>query len=126
MLPFLLKAATIPAPGGALPGRPNPIPTADRSRVGERHRLKGPYPDGIQLAYFGMGCFWGAERMLWRLGDGIYVTAVGYQGGETPNPTYEEVCTGQTGHTEVVMVAFDPRKLSYEHLLRAFWENHDP
>jgi peptide-methionine (S)-S-oxide reductase len=126
MLSFLRKAATMPTKGEALPGRPNPIPTADRSRVGEHNKLKGPYPDGIELAYFGMGCFWGAERMFWQLGDGIHVTAVGYQGGESPNPTYEEVCTGQTGHTEVVMVAFDPRKLSYERLLKAFWENHDP
>ncbi|MCW6509626.1 peptide-methionine (S)-S-oxide reductase MsrA [Lichenifustis flavocetrariae] len=123
---FLRKAATVPAAGQALPGRPEPLPTAAESRVGGRHALKGPYPPGIEVAYFGMGCFWGAERMFWRLGPGIHVTAVGYAGGETPNATYEEVCSGQTGHTEVVLVAYDPKQISYEALLKAFWENHDP
>jgi peptide-methionine (S)-S-oxide reductase len=126
MLSFFRKSATLPGPGEALPGRPEPIPTATESRVGAHHALKGPYPAGIEIAYFGMGCFWGAERMFWRLGPGIHVTAVGYQGGETPNPTYEEVCTGQTGHTEVVLVAYDPTVISYDALLKAFWENHDP
>ena len=88
--------------------------------------IKGPYPDGTEIAYFGMGCFWGAERLFWRLGRGIYTTAVGYQGGETPNPTYEETCTGMTGHAEVVMVAFDPKVVSYASLLKLFWESHDP
>ena len=126
MLSLFRKASTLPEPERALPGRPNPIPTATQSRVGAHHALKGPYPEGIKLAYFGMGCFWGAERMFWRLGDGVHVTAVGYQGGSTPNPTYEEVCSGGTGHTEVVMVAYDPRATSYDALLKAFWENHDP
>ena len=126
MLSFFRKGAAMPAPGEALPGRATPIPTAERSRVGAHERLKGPYPPGTELAYFGMGCFWGAERMFWRLGPGIHVTAVGYQGGQTPNPTYEEVCSGGTGHTEVVMVAYDPTVISYEALLKAFWENHDP
>jgi peptide-methionine (S)-S-oxide reductase len=126
MLSFLRKSAAMPASGQALPGRPDPIPTAAQSRVGAHHALQGPYPDGIEVAYFGMGCFWGAERLFWRLGRGIHVTAVGYQGGETPNPTYEEVCSGGTGHTEVVLVAYDPREVSYDALLKAFWENHDP
>ncbi|MGH8429573.1 MAG: peptide-methionine (S)-S-oxide reductase MsrA, partial [Solimonas sp.] len=85
-----------------------------------------PYPAGAQKAMFGLGCFWGAERKFWELGDGVYVTAVGYAAGQTPNPTYEEVCSGYTGHNEVVMVWFDPAKTSYEALLRVFWENHDP
>ena len=126
MLSFFRKSSALPGAGQALPGRSEPLPTADRSRVGGHHALKGPYPAGTEVAYFGMGCFWGAERLFWRLGDGIHVTAVGYQGGETPNPTYEEVCTGGTGHTEVVMVAYDPARISYEALLKAFWENHDP
>jgi peptide-methionine (S)-S-oxide reductase len=90
------------------------------------HPLKGPYPDGLAQAVFGMGCFWGVERKFWQLGDGIWVTAAGYAGGTTPNPTYEEVCTGLTGHTEVVLVVYDPRRISYDTLLKAFWENHDP
>ena len=126
MLSFFRKSAAMPAPGAALPGRDLPIPTAERSRVGEHHRLKGPYPEGLEVAYFAMGCFWGAERMFWRLGPGIHVTAVGYAGGETSNPTYEEVCTGGTGHTEIVMVVFDPKIIAYERLLQVFWENHDP
>src|SRR5207244_681326 len=88
--------------------------------------LKGPYPAGLQTAIFGMGCFWGAERKFWELGDGVHITAVGYAGGPTPNPTYQEVCSGRTGHNEVVLVVFDPKKISYERLLKTFWENHDP
>ena len=88
--------------------------------------LKGPYPEGLEMAMFGLGCFWGAERKFWELGDGVYVTAVGYAGGLTPNPTYEEVCSGRTGHNEVVLVVYDPKKISYERLLKTFWENHDP
>jgi peptide-methionine (S)-S-oxide reductase len=88
--------------------------------------LKGPYPDGFETAIFGLGCFWGAERKFWELGDGVHVTAVGYAGGLTPNPTYEEVCSGQTGHNEVVLVVFDPKKIPYEKLLKTFWESHEP
>ena len=87
--------------------------------------LKGPYPEGLEQAMFGMGCFWGVERMFWKL-PGVWVTAAGYAGGETPNPTYREVCTGQTGHNEVVLVTYDPAQASYETLLRTFWEGHDP
>ena len=126
MFSLFRKSAEMPASGSALPGRSTPLPTAEKSRVGDRNRLKGPYPEGGEIAYFGMGCFWGAERMFWRLGAGIHVTAVGYAGGETSNPTYEEVCSGATGHTEVVMVVFDPKIVSYDRLLQAFWENHDP
>ena len=109
----------------ALPGRGQPIPTAAEHFVNHRP-LKGPYPAGIEKALFGLGCFWGAERKFWELGDGVYVTAVGYAGGLTPNPTYEEVCSGRTGHNEVVLVVYDPKKISYETLLKTFWESHDP
>ena len=102
-----------------------PIPTA-RTHFVNGHPLKGPYPDGLAMAMFGLGCFWGAERKFWELGDGVYVTAVGYAGGLTPNPTYEEVCSGRTGHNEVVLVVYDPKKISYEQLLKTFWESHDP
>lgn len=119
------KSLEMPRPGEALPGRASPIPTATHHFV-NGHPLKGPYPAGAEKAMFGMGCFWGAERKFWELGDGVYVTAVGYAGGQTPNPTYEEVCTGRTGHNEVVLVVFDPAKISYEQLLKCFWENHDP
>jgi len=119
------KSLTIPSKADALPGRSNPIPTASTHFV-NGNPLKGPYPAGAQKALFGMGCFWGAERKFWELGDGIFVTAVGYAGGHTPNPTYEEVCSGRTGHNEVVLVVFDPKKISYEALLKTFWENHDP
>jgi len=119
------KSAEMPAKGQALPGRPNPIRTASQHFI-NGHPLKGPYPAGTETAVFGMGCFWGAERKFWELGDGVYVTAVGYAAGETPNPTYEEVCSGRTGHNEVVLVAYDPKKVSYEKLLKTFWENHDP
>jgi len=119
------KSAEMPAPGSALPGRAQPIPTANTHFV-NGHALKGPYPEGMQTAMFGFGCFWGAERKFWELEDGIHVTAVGYAAGETPNPTYEEVCSGRTGHNEVVLVVFDPKKISYEQLLKTFWESHDP
>ncbi len=119
------KAAEIPTPTEALPGRETPIPTAEKHFLNHR-ALKGPYPEGLELAVFGMGCFWGAERKFWELGDGIHITAVGYAAGHTPNPTYQEVCSGRTGHNEVVLVVYDPSKISYETLLKTFWENHDP
>ena len=119
------KKLEIPAADEALPGRATAIPTA-RQHFVNGHALKGPYPDGLAMAMFGLGCFWGAERKFWELGDGIYVTAVGYAGGLTPNPTYEEVCSGRTGHNEVVLVVYDPKKISYERLLKTFWESHDP
>jgi peptide-methionine (S)-S-oxide reductase len=119
------KSLAMPKSGEALPGRSDAIPTADKHDV-NGHPLKGPYPPGLEMAMFGMGCFWGAERKFWELGDGVYVTAAGYAGGATPNPTYEEVCSGRTGHTEVVLVVFDPKKVSYETLLKTFWESHDP
>ena len=119
------KSLAMPAQGEALPGRPNPIPTAAEHFV-NGNALKGPYPVGFETAIFGMGCFWGAERKFWELGDGIHVTAVGYAAGHTPNPTYEEVCSGRTGHNEVVLVVYDPKKISYDKLLKTFWENHDP
>jgi peptide-methionine (S)-S-oxide reductase len=114
----------IPAPADALPGRAEPLPVPERHFV-NGHRLLPPYPDGHELALFGMGCFWGAERKMWQL-PGVWVTAVGYAGGHTPNPTYREVCSGRTGHAEVVRVVFDPAVLPYERLLAAFWEAHDP
>jgi peptide-methionine (S)-S-oxide reductase len=107
-----------------LPGRATPIPVPEHHFV-NGHALLPPYPAGLDLALFGMGCFWGAERKLWQT-PGVWVTAVGYAGGATPNPTYREVCTGQTGHAEVVRAVFDPQQLSYESLLRVFWESHDP
>ena len=119
------KRVTLPGPGEALPGRGAPLPTAQKHFVNGR-ALKGPWPAGAQQALFGMGWFWGAERKFWQLGDGVYVTAVGYAAGQTPNPTYEEVCSGLTGHNEVVHVVFDPARISYEELLRCFWENHNP
>ena len=123
---FLLRKRTaIPTAAQALPGRPDPIPTADKHFVFGRP-LKGPYPEGMRTAEFGMGCFWGAERKFWELGEGIWITAVGYAGGHTPNPTYEEVCSGLTGHTEVVLVVYDPARISYGRLLKTFWESHDP
>jgi peptide-methionine (S)-S-oxide reductase len=122
---FFRKKSEMVAADKALRGRANPIPTA-RTHFLNGRELKGPYPDGIERAVFGMGCFWGAERKFWELDDGIWITAVGYAAGFTPNPTYEEVCSGQTGHNEVVLVAYDPAKLTYERLLKVFWENHDP
>jgi peptide-methionine (S)-S-oxide reductase len=119
------KKVDLPGPAEALPGRPSALPTAERHFVNGR-ALKGSYPDGTETAIFGLGCFWGAERLFWQLGDGVWVTAVGYAAGITPNPTYEEVCSGLTGHNEVVQVVFDPRRLPYEALLKTFWESHDP
>ncbi len=119
------KKISMPSESEALPGRDQPIRTAAEHLVNHR-ALKGPYPEGSEKAMFGLGCFWGAERKFWELDDGIVVTAVGYAGGVTPNPTYEEVCTGLTGHTEVVRVIYDPEKIDYEDLLKAFWESHDP
>lgn len=121
---FRTKPSTIPSVSEALPGRTTPMPVAANHFV-NGHPLKGPYPEGTQTIYFGMGCFWGAERLFWQL-PGVYVTAVGYQGGSTPNPTYEEVCSGMTGHTEIVEVVYDPAEISLETLLKTFWEEHDP
>jgi peptide-methionine (S)-S-oxide reductase len=120
----LFRKVEMPAPGAALPGRPEPIPTAETHFVSGRP-LKGPHPEGVAQAMFGMGCFWGVERTFWTL-PGVWVTAAGYAGGETPNPTYREVCSGATGHNEVVLVDFDPRRVGYDELLRVFWEGHDP
>lgn len=122
---FQRQKSEMPGPGQALPGRSDKLATAERHFVNQRP-LQGSYPEGVQTALFGLGCFWGAERKFWQAGEGIWITAVGYAGGETPNPTYEEVCSGLTGHNEVVLVAFDPAKLSYEELLKLFWENHNP
>jgi peptide-methionine (S)-S-oxide reductase len=122
---FMRKSLQLPTAASALPGRATPIPTATYHFI-SGHRLHAPYPDGLEQAVFGLGCFWGAERKFWELGDGIYVTAVGYAGGITQNPTYEETCSGHTGHTEVVLVVFDPKKISYDTLLKTFWESHDP
>lgn len=122
---FLRKSSEMPRREEALPGRATEIPTAKTHFV-NGESLKPPYPAGSEMAMFGLGCFWGAERKFWELGKGIHVTAVGYAGGFTPNPTYEEVCSGRTGHNEVVLVVFDPKVISYEELLKTFWENHDP
>ncbi|AKE88011.1 MULTISPECIES: peptide-methionine (S)-S-oxide reductase MsrA [Rhodococcus] len=108
----------------ALPGRAEPLPVPDTHYV-NGHRIMPPFPEGMQTAVLGMGCFWGAEKEFWGL-EGVYSTAAGYAGGYTPNPTYEEVCSGRTGHTEVVLVVFDPKVISYEGVLKQFWENHDP
>jgi peptide-methionine (S)-S-oxide reductase len=122
---FLFREKTkMIAPERALPGRSHALVVPDRHDV-LGTPLKPPFPDGYQQAVFGMGCFWGAERVFWQA-PGVYTTAVGYAGGYTPNPTYEEVCSGSTGHTEAVLVVFDPKKTSYEEMLRLFWENHDP
>jgi peptide-methionine (S)-S-oxide reductase len=123
---WMLRKKKLEMPGAdeVLPGRSRPMPVPERHYV-NGHRLAPPYPDGLELAMFGLGCFWGAERAFWTL-PGVYSTAVGYAGGRTPNPTYEEVCTGLTGHNEVVRVVFDPRLVSFDELLRVFWESHDP
>ena len=123
MFSFLSKPKEIPSAADALPGRDAPIPTA------ESHFVNGAplkeVPEGAEVAVFGMGCFWGVERMFWKL-PGVISTSVGYAGGHTPNPTYEEVCSGRTGHNEVVRVVYDPARVTYEELLRVFWEGHDP
>jgi peptide-methionine (S)-S-oxide reductase len=122
---FLARHKTrMPAPEEALPGRSEPLPVPPHHLVNDTP-LQPPFPDGLETAVLGMGCFWGAERKFWQT-DGVYTTAVGYAGGFTPNPTYEEVCSGRTGHAEVVLVVFDPTKVGYEDLLRVFWEGHDP
>jgi peptide-methionine (S)-S-oxide reductase len=118
------KSLDMPKPGEALPGRSSAMPVTDRHFI-NGHKLKPPFPAGLETAIFGLGCFWGAEKAFWNL-PGVYSTAVGYAGGQTPNPTYEEVCSGRTGHTEAVLVAFDPKKIPYEQLLKTFWEGHNP
>lgn len=124
MFLFQKKKSEMVAKEAALPGRASAIPTAQTHFV-NGNPLLGPVPDGMEEAMFGMGCFWGVERMFWKL-EGVYVTLVGYAAGYTPNATYEEVCTGKTGHNEVVRVVYDPKVISYEDLLRVFWEGHDP
>ena len=118
------KPSTIPSADQAMPGRANPAPTA-ASHFVTGAALKGPYPQGAEKALFGLGCFWGAERKFWEV-PGVYVTAVGYAGGLTPNPTYEEVCSGMTGHNETVLLVYNPAKVSYEQLLKTFFEAHNP
>jgi peptide-methionine (S)-S-oxide reductase len=122
---FTRNKTNLVAPEDALPGRDTPIPTSDRHYV-LNTPLKPPFPEGLQQIVVGMGCFWGAERLFWEAQPGVYTTAVGYAGGTTPNPTYEEVCSGKTGHTEAVLVVFDPAQTSLEEMLRIFWEGHDP
>ncbi len=119
-----MKSLTMPHPDQALPGREESMPVNNRHFV-NGNPIKEPFPEGTQLAMFGMGCFWGAERRFWQL-EGVYSTAVGYAAGYTPNPTYQEVCSGQTGHNEVVLVVYDPSRISYQGLLKCFWEAHDP
>jgi peptide-methionine (S)-S-oxide reductase len=123
MLDFMKKSRT-PAPHEALPGRAEKMPVPEKHFVNGR-ALTPPFPAGMELAQFGLGCFWGAEKYFWQL-PGVYVTAVGYAGGHTPNPTYKEVCSGMTGHNEVVLVVYDQQQVSYEKLLKLFWEAHDP
>jgi peptide-methionine (S)-S-oxide reductase len=124
MWPFSRDKLVVPRPENCLPGRDAAMPVAQRHFV-NGHALKGPYPAGSEKALFALGCFWGAERVFWQA-PGVWVTAVGYAGGTTPNPTYEEVCSGLTGHTEAVLVVFDPKLTTYEALLTLFWESHDP
>ena len=118
------KKSSIPAQADALPGRSTPLKVPENHFV-NHHRIVPPFPAGLKEAVFGLGCFWGAERLFWQL-PGVYSTAVGYAGGFTPNPTYQEVCSGATGHTEAVKVIYDPGKIDYEDLLKTFWESHDP
>jgi len=124
MWPFMRDKLAVPQPEDCLPGRSQPMPLPEQHFV-NHHPLAGPYPAGMKKAVFGLGCFWGAERMFWQA-PGVWVTAVGYAGGSTPNPTYEEVCSGRTGHTEAVLVVYDPKLTNYEALLKLFWESHDP
>src|ERR1700710_3065916 len=121
---FMRKTTALPSAAEALPGRATPVPTAKRHFV-NGHQIQPPFPEGMQQAVFGLGCFWGAERKFWEA-DAVYTTAVGYAGGYTPNPTYEEVCSGSTGHPEAVPEKLDPAKTSYNEILRIFWETHDP
>jgi len=121
---FGRKTLEIPTQETALPGRAHPIPTAQTHFI-NGHALKGPYPEGLETAVFAMGCFWGEEKKFWSL-PGVWVTAVGYVAGLTPNPTYEEVCSGRTGHAEAVLVVYDPKVVTYQALLKVFWESHDP
>ena len=118
------RKSEMPAPADALPGRDTPMPVVEPHFVNS-NSLVAPYPDGHEQAMFGLGCFWGAERLFWQT-PGVYVTAAGYAAGHTPNPTYEEVCSGRTGHNEVVLAVYDPNAVSYETLLSVFWEGHDP
>lgn len=118
------KKQNLPTPEQALPGRDKAMPVPSSHYV-NGNPLKPPYPEGLEMAMFGLGCFWGAERKFWQL-EGVYTTAVGYAAGITPNPTYQEVCTGMTGHNEVVLVVYDPKVVSYEQLLKVFWESHNP
>jgi peptide-methionine (S)-S-oxide reductase len=121
---FLFRPAKIPAPAEALPGRSEPIMTPGIHTILGRP-IAGPYPEDLEIAEFALGCFWGEEKTFWQV-PGVWVTAVGYEGGSTPNPTYKEACTGKTGHAETVRVVFDPAIVSYDQLLKVFWENHDP
>ncbi|CAO3376358.1 peptide-methionine (S)-S-oxide reductase MsrA [Azospirillum argentinense] len=121
---FMRKPLALPSAEEALPGRDTPVSVPPRHHVND-NPLTPPYPEGLEVADFGLGCFWGAERKFWTV-PGVWTTMVGYQGGHTPNPTYEEVCSGRTGHTEVVRVVYDPAKVGFEELLRVFWEAHDP
>jgi peptide-methionine (S)-S-oxide reductase len=124
MFGFMRKMTQLLPPDSTLPGRDAAMPVPEKHFV-NGHPIKAPFPQGMQLAQFGMGCFWGAERIFWQI-PGVYSTAVGYAGGQTKNPSYEEVCSGFTNHAEVVLVVFDPQRVSYERLLKAFWESHDP
>jgi peptide-methionine (S)-S-oxide reductase len=121
---FGKNKSQLPGPDEALPGRTAEMPVPAKHFV-NGHPLKAPFPDGLEMAIFGMGCFWGAERKFWEA-NGVYTTAVGYTGGLTPNPSYQEVCSGRTGHNEVVLVVFDPKQITYDQILKIFWESHDP